>query len=676
MGALNSGAANGNWTLAAYDAGAPDVGNLTKWDLIIDYTTPGAIPGTQNWVYTWSPTTGLYTNSGASVPYTGGNTQTVYAAPTTLTTYTLTVRDTATGCIGTSSVIVNYTPPAPNVTPNPVTMCLGDAPVKLKSSTSSTSVASFTTGTINVPIVDNTPAGSTSTLTVSGIPTNATITGIKATVNGTHTWLGDVVMVLKAPGTLGTLNLDYYLGNTGAGPSTNFINTAFSSASSTTIGTASPFTGTFKADGIMVPTGPVGGPAGPSGMLPTVGSYAALMSAMNATPGSANGTYTLGVADNFGGDAGALTKWDLDITYVLGVPATPAIWTPATGLYSNAAGTTPYIANTPVDSVWAQPTTIGANNYDVTVQSLPPAPIVPSTPMAGGNGNNTVAFNITNNNGYPVDLKGISTNTFGAGAVVARAFYKTTPIAGNPGTIDAANGWTLITGSGAASNVTANTLNPVLTNLSGVTIPGNGGSYGIVLELSGATFPAYTNGTGTVQNYTSGGCTISTDGNVGWGGPVAPGPMVNNPRNFNGTVTLVATMPACTSPARRVVVTVNQPASITTQPTNVTICTDKVATFTAGAAGTNPTHNWQYSTFINNGTPGTWVTIANGGIYSGANSGTLVITNPPTSINGYLYRDSVKGAAPCGAAFSNIVRLNVNPLPTVVIRADRYTKLF
>ena len=182
-------------------------------------------------------------------------------------------------------------------------MCLGDIPVKLKSSSSTTSVASFTTGTINVPIIDNTPAGTTSTIAVSGIPNNATISGMKVTINGSHTWLGDVVMVLKAPGTSGTLNINYYLNNTGAGPTTNFVSTAFSSASTTNIGTASPFTGTFRADGRLVPTAPVGGPAGPTGLLPTVGSYAALMTAINAAgPGAANGTYTIGMADVFGGD--------------------------------------------------------------------------------------------------------------------------------------------------------------------------------------------------------------------------------------------------------------------------------------------------------------------------------------------------------------------------------------
>ena len=676
IGGLAAGAANGNWTLAAYDAGAPDVGNLTKWDLIINYTTPGTLPGTQNWVYTWAPTTGLFTNSTATNAYTGGNTQTVYAAPSTLTTYTVTARDTVTNCSGTSSVIVNYTPPAPNVTPNPVTMCLGDIPVKLKSSSSTTSVASFTTGTINVPIIDNTPAGTTSTIAVSGIPNNATISGMKVTINGSHTWLGDVVMVLKAPGTSGTLNINYYLNNTGAGPTTNFVSTAFSSASTTNIGTASPFTGTFRADGRLVPTAPVGAPAGPTGLLPTVGSYAALMTAINAAgPGAANGTYTIGIADVFGGDAGVLTKWDLEITYLIGVPSTPAIWTPATGLFSNAAGTIPYVANTPVDSVWAQPTTIGINNYDVTVQSTSPPPLVATLNTAGGNGQALVTFNFRNNNTYPVTITGFESAFLGTGSTATQAFFKPGAIAGAPGAISAANGWTSA-GTGTVNVTTALTIVPAL---SGLSIPVAAGStVGIAFQglLAGAANVSYTNLTGIVTG-SAGGCDVESGPGIGFGGVAAPGAPTFTPRGFRGSVIFSgSSAPSCTSPARRVVVTVNQPVSITTQPVNTTICTDKVATFTAVAAGTTPGHNWQFSTFINNGTPGTWVTIANGGIYSGATTATLTITNPPTSINGYLYRDSIAGTAPCGAVFSNIVRLNVNPLPTVVITGNPYTKLF
>ncbi|MBK6635614.1 MAG: hypothetical protein IPG38_16160 [Chitinophagaceae bacterium] len=52
---------------------------------------------------------------------------------------------------------------------------------------------------------------------------------------------------------------------------------------------------------------------------------------------------------------------------------------------------------------------------------------------------------------------------FGSGAVVSRVFYKPTPIAGAPGAISAANGWTQF--GTANNNVVANALNQLLTGL-------------------------------------------------------------------------------------------------------------------------------------------------------------------------------------------------------------------
>ncbi|MEO7306655.1 MAG: T9SS type A sorting domain-containing protein [Ferruginibacter sp.] len=473
----------GNWTLAMADGGPGDVGSLASWSLTIDYTTPGS-GGGPTLTYVWSPLAGLYTNSITTIPYTGTNLPSVYAAPTVATTYTVRATDVATGCFTDASVLVNYTPPAPTVTPNPVAMCLGDAAVKLKSTSA--------------------------------------------------------------------------------------------------------------------------------------------------------------------------------------IVATPAVWTPAGGLFSDANASIAYVAGTAVDSVWTKPSPSGVYNYDVTVKNVISTTSTITTPTAGGNGNNLVAFNVKNNNPYAVTFSAISSNTFGSGAVVSRVFYKAAPIAGNPGAITVANGWNQF---GTANNtVVANTLNPLMSGLS-LSIPA-GATYGIALDMTGATFPAYTNGTGTIVTYSNAGCDLITDGNVGWGGPAAPGTPANNPRNFNGSITLIGSGPGtCTSPARRVVVTVNQPTTAATQPVAQTICTDKVATFTVVAAGTGPfSYQWQVST---TGVAGPYTNIANGGVYSGATTATLTITAPPVTMNGYFYRVVINGAAPCAAATSTGVRLTVNPLPTIVISANR-----
>ena len=172
--------------------------------------------------YVWSPAAGLFTNTTATVAYTGTNLSTVYAAPTTFTSYTVTGTNAASGCSNTATALINYTPPAPTVTPNPAVMCLGDAAVKLKSSSSSSTTASFTSGAINVAIPDNSPAGATHSIAVSGIPAAVTIADVTVALNMTHTWDGDVVFALKAPnGSI--LNLDYYLTGTGGTAGNNRI---------------------------------------------------------------------------------------------------------------------------------------------------------------------------------------------------------------------------------------------------------------------------------------------------------------------------------------------------------------------------------------------------------------------------------------------------------------------
>jgi Secretion system C-terminal sorting domain len=128
----------------------------------------------------------------------------------------------------------------------------------------------------------------------------------------------------------------------------------------------------------------------------------------------------------------------------------------------------------------------------------------------------------------------------------------------------------------------------------------------------------------------------------------------------------------CTSPARLVPVTVNTPVAITAQSGNQVICTDKTATFSVTVTGTSPGYQWQVST--NGG--GTWNNISNGGVYSGATTATLTITNPPVTMSGNLYRVIVGGAPPCGNVTSASRSLTVNPLPTVVISASPYTALF
>ena len=97
-----------------------------------------------------------------------------------------------------------------------------------------------------------------------------------------------------------------------------------------------------------------------------------------------------------------------------------------------------------------------------------------------------------------------------------------------------------------------------------------------------------------------------------------------------------------------------------------------MATFSVAAGGSGPfSYQWQLSTDGGN----TWSNVSNGGVYGGATTATLSITAPPVTMSGNFYRCVITGAAPCSPANSFKALLTVNPLPTVIISANPYTRL-
>jgi subtilisin-like proprotein convertase family protein len=666
--------ANGNWIIAAYDAGAPDVGTLDDWSITIDYTTPDPNGANPNYSYTWSPINGLYTNATATNAYTAGtNATTVYAAPITLTNYVVTATNPAVGCSNSATVVVNYTPPAPNVVSNPTNMCFGDQPKMVTSSSSTTLKFSNTTP---MQIIDNTPAGTNSSVTASGIPAGAPISGIKVRINGTHSWFGDVALALRAPNG-DILNLSWYLNGTGAGPTTNFVNTVFSSTGTNFIGTASPFTGEFRAD---ARPGTLAAPSGPTGFTQNTASYATMLANLNAL-GNANGVYTLAALDNFAGDAGVITNWDLEITY--GVLSSKATWSPLVGLFNDPAGNQAYTGDER-DTVYVRRNAPGTYNYDVTVNSVTAVRNVSAgnvTPAYGAanNGNALVTFNIKNNNSFPVAIGKLeSYTTTTANGATARIYLKNTPVNGAPTAINAANGWSLAATNtfNATGGFPATVLNTMFTNTN-IVIPA-GAEYGVAVEaVSGATGVLGYFGTGAgpgVTTATQGGVTFTTGPNIGYGGAPAPAGPTFTVRGFAGSIEIVRPV-FCTSPATKLVVNVWEPIVVTRSPVNAAACTsgqNNTASFTVAATGTTPTYQWQVSSTNAN----SWVNVANGANYSGATTATLTVINPPIGWDANLYRCQVSGAAPCAAAPSLNARLKVNPIPSVVITANPYTKLY
>jgi subtilisin-like proprotein convertase family protein len=638
--------------------------------------------------YTWAPVAGLYTDAAATIPYTGTQTATVYAAPTAITTYTVTGTNSATGCSNTATILVNYTPPAPIVTPNPVSMCLGDPAVRLISASATPGTCTVNSGAINIPIPDANPSNTQnftaiSTQNVSCIPANATITGISVTLSiPAHTYVADLSLNLKSPG--GTvINLFRNLGASGGinttYPNTGIVNLTLSSASSTSLATANTpavgtLTGTFKADILNAASTPYYTLSDPPGYPSTATSWTPMF--VNAG-GAANGTWTLAMTDDGAGDIGSLTNWSIKFDYIIGVQTTPATWSPVGGLFNDAGATIPY-AGTPRDTVWTRPTPAGVYTYTVNVSgigpdALPvftnPAPITindnaPATPSPSSIVvSGLPATGVTLDN---VKINGFSHTWSGDVNMVLQS-----PTGQN----------VILKGNSAGGDpfVSASNVNLTFSDAAGGSLP---------------TTSPMASGTYKPTNYNPSPFTFLPPGPAAVATPVFPASptLATFTGNLNGTwklfvedrvggdvgsisggysITFRYPTPGCVSPARTVTVTVNNPITITTQPVNAVVCTDKVTTFTVVAAGTSPSYQWQVSTDGGN----TWNLINNGGVYSGATTATLTITAPPVTMNGYQYRCAVAGANPCPTVFSAGRLLTVNPLPVVVLTASPYLNL-
>jgi subtilisin-like proprotein convertase family protein len=95
-----TGNANGNWNLYVMDDALNNAGFIADWSITFD------VP--QRVVF--SPTTNLFTNASATIPYTGTPEYTVWARPSVNTTYT--ASSTIAGCSNTAGVniVVNQRP--------------------------------------------------------------------------------------------------------------------------------------------------------------------------------------------------------------------------------------------------------------------------------------------------------------------------------------------------------------------------------------------------------------------------------------------------------------------------------------------------------------------------------------------------------------------------------------
>ena len=109
------------------------------------------------------------------------------------------------------------------------------------------------------------------------------------------------------------------------------------------------------------------------------------------------------------------------------------------------------------------------------------------------------------------------------------------------------------------------------------------------------------------------------------------------------------------------VVVISGQGIFTSQPANATILCGGNATFSTSATGAALTWQWEYKAPASL----SWLVVPNSGIFSGATTTTLTLTNVPATWNGYQFRAVMQGI--CTATdFSSIATLTVTPIIPVV----------
>jgi len=169
-----------------------------------------------------------------------------------------------------------------------------------------------------------------------------------------------------------------------------------------------------------------------------------------------------------------------------------------------------------------------------------------TTTFANSNGNSLVTFNFQNTNGYAVQITDISSITSLTGANTGQLWFKPSAIAGAPGAISAANGWTQIFTQSftGVANTTTSTSQLMLTGVS-LIIPA-GATYGIAYACTNLRYSTLTAGTYTTSG---GGCNLITGTSIGYGGALPPAAPLNTPRGFIGSVNFIASVPCTGTPA-------------------------------------------------------------------------------------------------------------------------------
>jgi gliding motility-associated-like protein len=250
----------------------------------------------------------------------------------------------------------------PDVDAGPTqSVCLGSS-VTLNGSSTTTVNGQVTFSNTNVySISDFSTTTSTVNATGLNIPNFTTTSISQVCLDITHTWDSDITITLICPS-----GNQLILSQANGGAGDNYTQTCFTPTATNIIGTAgfntAPFTGTFAPEG--------------------AGGFSSLAGCL------ANGTWSLLVADNAGGDVGTLNSWS--ITFNNNVSAN-VNWSPSAGMTGSNTYTPSFIPNvsgTYTISLTTAPGCTATDTVSVFVNPLPSPAAGPDKTICEGSATN------------------------------------------------------------------------------------------------------------------------------------------------------------------------------------------------------------------------------------------------------------------------------------------------
>jgi subtilisin-like proprotein convertase family protein len=301
---------------------------------VITWTASGTSSG--NYIHTLTGP-GTIVQNASTGPKNENASFNVSAIPAGIQTYTLTSTGTE-GCpvSTTISITVNATPVI-TLTQNPVPLCTGQTQQITIGVNPSTPQSFSQFSTIIVPDGNANPYPSQ--LTVSGLPTTGvTVKSVKLG-NVNHTFPDDMDIVLVSP----TGQAVIIMSDAGGGADEVALDYTFDDAAATTMAdaTLNP-TGTFKPTNFGATDNfPSPGPGSLTQATPTLSTFT----------GNLNGDWKLYVVDDATGDVGFIGNWTITFNR-----PTPVVFSPVTGLFTDAAATIAYTGTPVIGSIYAKPT--------------------------------------------------------------------------------------------------------------------------------------------------------------------------------------------------------------------------------------------------------------------------------------------------------------------------------